>query len=153
MPPCRDICCRQLQSCCSDIGPAVSPLRRCIPAAFSRWQLQPDCPVQPSFSQLQPYCTLSPFLQPQSVSRIRHILLSVISCVSSFVPVCAVRPILTAAAHQQYQQVKNVHRFPLFQTDLISLYANLSGSVSVRPAVHQKLCLSARRPFFKILRT
>lgn len=73
--------------------------------------------------------------------------------VSSFVPVCAVRPILTAAAHQQYQQVKTVHRFPLFQTDLISLYANLSGSVSVRPAVHQELCLSARRPFFKILRT
>lgn len=73
MPPCRDICCRQLQSCCSDIDPAVSPLRRCIPAAFSRWQLQPDCPVQPSFSQLQPYCTLSPFLQPQSVSRIRRI--------------------------------------------------------------------------------
>ena len=27
MPPCRDICCRQLQSCCSDTGPAVSPLR------------------------------------------------------------------------------------------------------------------------------
>ena len=73
--------------------------------------------------------------------------------VFSSVPICAVRPILTAAAHQQYQQVKTIHRFPLFQTDLISLYANLSGSVSVRPAVHQELCLSARRPFFKILRT
>ena len=48
---------------------------------------------------------------------------------------------------------KNSSSFSLFQTDLISLYANLSGSVSVRPAVHQKLCLSARRPFFKILRT